>query len=64
MSARVERGRCSEPGPGSAHCTEYPLHDWSCYDATEDVSFNHRHDFRHDCEDPACPTPHFTNVGD
>lgn len=55
---------CAEPGPGDAHCTEHRTHDYSCYDASEDVSFNYRQNFRHDCEDPACPRQHFTNEGD
>lgn len=60
----IRPGTCGEPGPYAAHCTNDRMHDWSCYDAGEDVSFNHRQDFRHDCEDPTCPTPHFTNEGD
>lgn len=60
----VRKGYCGEPGPGDTHCTGYPAHDYSCYDAGEDVSFNHRHDFRHDCDDPACDRQHFTNEGD
>lgn len=51
---------CNEPGPYSAHCTELPLHRWSCYDASEDVSWNDRSpeswqtEAPHLCEDPAC----------
>jgi hypothetical protein len=61
----VRKGACGEPGPYAAHCTsEDVAHRWSCYDSGEDVSFNRRQDFRHDCDDPACPTPHFTNEGD
>lgn len=55
---------CADPGPGRAHCTEYPGHDYSCYDAGDDVSFNYRHDFIHDCSDPACPRQRFENIGD
>ncbi|GAA5154844.1 hypothetical protein GCM10023340_39040 [Nocardioides marinquilinus] len=62
--SRVRPGTCAEPGPGDAHCTDRRMHDYSCYDAGEDVSFNSRHDFTHDCDDPKCPTPHFTNEGD
>lgn len=57
-------GTCSEPGPGDAHCTENRMHDYSCYDAGEDVSFNDRHDFTHSCFDDNCPTQHFVNEGD
>lgn len=31
---------CGDPGPGDAHCTEPPYHEYSCYDATRDVSWN------------------------
>lgn len=55
---------CNEPGPGDAHCTDTPGHEYSCYDGGEDVSFNHRQDFRHDCDDPGCDRQHFTNEGD
>lgn len=60
----VRAGSCAEPGPYEAHCTDSPGHDYSCYDASEDVSFNHRHDFRHDCDDPHCRRQHFINEGD
>ncbi len=40
-------GTCWEPGPYEAHCTDYPGHRYSCYDSSEDVSFNHRQDFTH-----------------
>lgn len=63
MSA-IRSYTCGMPGPDDAHCTEEPGHWYSCYDAGEDVSFNHRHDFRHDCEDTACNRQHFTNEGD
>lgn len=62
--SRIRRGACGEPGPLNAHCTEDVAHLYSCYDASEDVSFNRRHDFRHDCDDPACDRQHFTNEGD
>jgi hypothetical protein len=52
------------PGPYTAHCTDYPMHRYSCYDAGEDVSFNSRQDFRHDCNDTVCTQQHFTNEGD
>lgn len=52
------------PGPYDAHCTDYPGHDWSCHDGGDDVSFNSRIDFRHDCNDPNCDHQHFTNEGD
>lgn len=60
MSA-IRRGACADPGPGDAHCTDDPGHRYSCYDAGDDVSFNHRQGFRHDCADPACPRQHFVN---
>jgi hypothetical protein len=60
----IRRGTCGDPGPGESHCTDAPGHRYSCYDAGEDVSFNDRQDFRHDCTDPTCPTPHFANEGD
>ena len=44
---------CDEPGPGDSHCTDRPGHDWSCYDARGDVSFNARQDWTH-CH-PGCP---------
>ncbi len=59
----IRRRTCGAPGPYTAHCTEFPAHDYSCYDAGEDVSFNARLDFEHDCSDPTCPTPKFTNEG-
>ena len=57
----IRQGTCGEPGPGDAHCTDDPLHDYSCYDAGDDVSFNSRQGFRHDCKDPKCVRRHFTN---
>lgn len=62
--SNVRKGQCNDPGPYAAHCTDDPGHRYSCYDAGEDVSFNHRHDFTHRCEDPACPTPNLVNEGD
>ena len=46
-------GECDEPGPGDSHCTDRPGHDWSCYDARGDVSFNARQDWTH--RHPGCP---------
>lgn len=63
MSA-IREGTCAEPGPYAAHCTDDRMHDYSCYDASEDVSFNHRQHFRHDCDDPQCGRQHFDNEGD
>lgn len=34
-------------------CTDRPGHDWSCYDARGDVSFNARQDWTH--RHPGCP---------
>lgn len=47
------RGTCQMPGPYEAHCTDTPGHQWSCYDAGEDVSFNDRQDWTH--HHPGCP---------
>lgn len=33
---------CDEPGPYGTRCTLRPLHDYSCYDASDDSSFTHR----------------------
>lgn len=33
---------CGAPGPYGSHCTDYPGHEYSCYDAGDDVSFNER----------------------
>ncbi|QPL14649.1 hypothetical protein SEA_SCHWARTZ33_4 [Gordonia phage Schwartz33] len=60
----VRANTCGAPGPYTAHCTDNRYHDFSCYDAGEDVSFNSRQDFEHDCHDPNCPTQKFTNEGD
>lgn len=46
-------GTCQMPGPYEAHCTQDRWHDWSCYDAGEDVSFNDRQDWTHEHE--GCP---------
>lgn len=62
--SQIRPHTCAEPGPYGAHCTLNSLHDWSCYDGSEDVSFNHRQYFRHDCDDLACDRQHFTNEGD
>lgn len=55
MSAR-RPGTCAAPGPYDAHCTDTIWHDYSCYDAGEDVSFNNRQDWLapHLCDDPTC----------
>lgn len=63
MSA-VRPGSCGAPGPYAAHCTDDRHHRYSCYDAGEDVSFNSRQDFRHDCDDPGRNRQHFENEGD
>ena len=60
----IRPDRCGEPGPGEAHCSDFPLHDYSCYDGGDDVSFNGRQWFVHSCTDPNCPNPHFENEGD
>lgn len=60
----IRKGQCGDPGPYDAHCTVYPGHRYSCYDASEDVSFNDRHEFTHECADPDCPTPKFYSEGD
>ncbi|WP_131630689.1 hypothetical protein [Mycolicibacterium llatzerense] len=63
--SRIRPHTCGDPGPGDAHCTDDdPGHRYSCYDGGDDVSFNHRQDFRHDCDDPNCSRQHFTNEGD
>lgn len=59
--SRIRPHTCGDPGPGDTHCTDDAGHRYSCYDAGEDVSFNHRQGFRHDCDDPACARQHFTN---
>lgn len=58
----IREGSCAYPGPYAAHCTDRPGHLYSCYDAGEDVSFNHRQHFDHSCDDPSCPK--FHNEGD
>jgi len=63
MSA-IRPNTCAEPGPREAHCTDYPLHEYSCYDAGEDASFNSRQDFEHHCNQRACPTRDLVNRGD
>ena len=56
---------CGAPGPYAAHCTDDdPGHPYSCYDAGEDVSFNHRQGFEHHCNDKTCPTRDLVNRGD
>lgn len=61
---KIQTATCGMPGPSDAHCTEPRYHRFSCYDDGEDVSFNDRQDFVHDCSDPDCLTPHFENEGD
>lgn len=53
---------CGEPGPYEAHCTDFPGHAYSCYDAGEDVSFNDRQDWTHD--HTGCPDDGLVNEGD
>ena len=58
MSAR-RRGRCNARGPGPAHCTDRPAHDYSHYDDGEDVSWNDRmwEEWEltpHECDDEKC----------
>jgi len=43
---------CDEPGPYEAHCSQPPMHDYSCYDGSKDVSFNGRQDWEH--KHPGC----------
>ena len=51
---RIRENRtCDLPGPGDSHCTDHPAHDWSCYDARGDVSFNVRQGWTH--RHPGCP---------
>lgn len=38
----IRKHSCGAPGPYGAHCTEDPGHQYSCYDASEDQSFNER----------------------
>ena len=52
MRRIIENRTCDEPGPGDSHCTDRPGHDWSCYDARGDVSFNARQDWTH--RHPGC----------
>jgi hypothetical protein len=40
--ARAPRGDCAEAGPYGVVCTLPRTHDWSCYDAGDDSSFNSR----------------------
>jgi hypothetical protein len=56
------KGACGELGPYDYHCTDYPGHRYSCYDASEDTSWNDRspedwqEDMPHSCADPGCPS--------
>lgn len=65
MSAR-QRDVCGEPGPHTAHCTEEWDHQYSCYDASDDVSFNDRQDWLspHNCGDAECPHNGYRAEGD
>jgi hypothetical protein len=51
---------CADPGPYTAHCTEPPMHRFSCYDAGEDVSFNDRQDWKH--KHDGCPDDGFVST--
>jgi hypothetical protein len=64
--SRRRSGVCGAPGPHDAHCTGYPGHRYSCYDASEDVSFNDRQDWlsAHDCGDALCPDIGYRAEGD
>ncbi|MCV7424354.1 hypothetical protein H7K45_27790 [Mycobacterium yunnanensis] len=62
--SKIRPGTCGDPGPYKAHCTDYPGHYYSCYDSGDDVSFNHRQDFEHHCDDTTCARRDFVNVGD
>lgn len=59
--SRRRPGTCAEPGPRDLHCTDYPGHRHSCYDAGDDVSWNTHSpedwqtDTPHNCGDPECP---------
>lgn len=63
MADRLIADRCNEPGPHSTHCTDHPLHHYSCYDAQDDSSWNDRSpedwqtEMPHRCGDPTCPIP-------
>ena len=56
--SKQRAGTCGAPGPYAAHCTERIFHDYSCYDASDDVSFNaawmRDTDAQHRCDDPTC----------
>lgn len=62
MADRTQTGLCNDPGPGDLHCTKHRLHDYSCYDAQDDSSWNDNQwemgwfdDHPHKCDDPTCP---------
>lgn len=59
--SRIRPHTCADPGPGEAHCTDDIGHRYSCYDAGEDVSFNDRQEFEHNCSDSSCPNQQFVN---
>lgn len=54
------KGLCNEQGPYSTHCTDRPMHDYSCYDAQDDSSWNSRSpedwqtEVGHQCGDADC----------
>ena len=52
----VRLGTCADPGPYDWHCTDYPGHPYSHYDAGADTSWNDRDllDPEHACTDPHC----------
>lgn len=56
--SRIRPGTCAAGGPYGAHCSDYPAHRYSCYDAGDDVSFNagmmQDADLVHECDDPSC----------
>lgn len=61
--SQILTGTCSMPGPYGAHCTDRPMHRYSCYDEGDDVAFNEGQSFTHDCDDDNCDTPHLENRG-
>jgi hypothetical protein len=57
----IRPGTCGDPGPGDAHCTDDLGHHYSCYDADDNVAFNARQEFTHECRDERCDRQHFVN---
>lgn len=60
--SKIRAGTCADPGPYDYHCTEAPGHSYSCYDASEDASWNDGQfadgwydESPHACADPTCP---------